>query len=196
MTKRNLTERQRFELYVSTTVGPCPRMFVGKSGTKKGYGNFKSPTSGSKLAHRVAYRLYKGSIDPDLDVLHSCDIRRCVTEEHLRQGTNLENVQDALDRDRYSHGSPEHFAAVLRAEDQPNSKLRNATIFSIIKDRKNRIQVNTLSTKYKVSRKVIGDILHGRAYRSVTRFSCCTHGAGGRSAVCTNIRNFSEEVGA
>jgi len=54
-----------------------------------------------KLAHRVAYESLVGPIPPDTQVLHSCDNRRCINPEHLRLGTNDDNVKDALARSRY-----------------------------------------------------------------------------------------------
>jgi len=55
-------------------------------------------------AHRMAYILSYGYIDDKLFVLHSCDSRLCCNPAHLRQGTHIDNVNDALDKDRYYHG--------------------------------------------------------------------------------------------
>lgn len=55
------------------------------------------------LTHRYAYYLTTGK-DSTLHILHSCDNRRCVNPAHLREGTNTENVQDAVDRGRTAKG--------------------------------------------------------------------------------------------
>lgn len=51
-------------------------------------------------AHRVAFRLAKGYLVRDLQVLHSCDNRRCCNAEHLFQGTHTDNMRDAARKGR------------------------------------------------------------------------------------------------
>jgi hypothetical protein len=58
-----------------------------------------------KMAHRYSYEKFIGTIKKGLFVLHSCDNRRCVNPEHLRQGTQAENLNDASLRDRLIKGS-------------------------------------------------------------------------------------------
>lgn len=51
-------------------------------------------------AHRVAYILTYGSIDPALDVCHTCDTPLCVNPAHLWAGTTKENMNDASRKGR------------------------------------------------------------------------------------------------
>ena len=67
-----------------------------------GYGNF-SIDDATVGAHRVAFRLANGR-EPVGLLLHSCDNRRCVRPEHLREGTQAENLQDAVARGRVASG--------------------------------------------------------------------------------------------
>ena len=51
-------------------------------------------------AHRLMYFLRNGSIDPKLDVMHSCDNPPCCNPAHLSQGTRKQNIRDAINRRR------------------------------------------------------------------------------------------------
>lgn len=56
-------------------------------------------------AHRLAYFLHHGHIDPKLDVLHGCDNPPCCNPAHLTQGTDAENIGDAMKRGRPHRGN-------------------------------------------------------------------------------------------
>jgi hypothetical protein len=66
----------------------------------RGYGRFWI-TGQIVLAHRVSFKLHKGSLDPNLNVLHSCDERRCQNPTHLFQGTQLDNIHDMVAKGRH-----------------------------------------------------------------------------------------------
>lgn len=77
----------------------------------KGYGliggaiNGKRYKAGSMLAHRVSWMLHFGDI-PEGEgahgtiVMHKCDNPSCVNPEHLRLGTQSENVTDMIVKGR------------------------------------------------------------------------------------------------
>lgn len=66
----------------------------------KGYGSI-SLDGKTYNAHRVSWMIAHSRMPrPDLQILHSCDNRRCVNPAHLREGTNLENVRDMHRRGR------------------------------------------------------------------------------------------------
>ena len=86
----------------------------------------------SILTHRLAYFLHHGTINPDLLVCHSCDIRGCCNYAHLWQGTHADNTHDMMDKGRMRIGAHkwqrEHPEAVLRGEHHPWAKLTNAQV--------------------------------------------------------------------
>ena len=54
--------------------------------------------------HRLAWAFTHGPIPKGMQVLHRCDVPRCVRPAHLRLGTQSDNMQDcyAKGRGRYS----------------------------------------------------------------------------------------------
>lgn len=53
-------------------------------------------------AHRMVIFLTTGKF-PKLDTLHHCDNTKCVRPDHLFEGTQKDNIQDAVSKDRMSH---------------------------------------------------------------------------------------------
>jgi hypothetical protein len=56
-------------------------------------------------AHRLAYIETYGEIPKGLLVRHRCDNRACVNPEHLELGTNKDNSEDMVQRQRQAAGS-------------------------------------------------------------------------------------------
>ena len=71
-----------------------------------GYGFFTMRAHGfdNKIAHRVAWQLYRGPIPEGIQVLHKCDVRGCVDPGHLFLGTNADNRADMVAKGRQSKG--------------------------------------------------------------------------------------------
>ncbi len=61
---------------------------------KTGYSILSSRYLNESRAHRISYILHKGKIPKGLFVLHSCHNRACTNPDHLRIGTNKENMRD------------------------------------------------------------------------------------------------------
>lgn len=65
---------------------------------KDGYGRFRI-NGKTFLAHRVAYYIHNGHW-PVTNVCHSCDNPSCVNPEHLFPGSQKDNMQDCLIKNR------------------------------------------------------------------------------------------------
>lgn len=73
----------------------CWPWLAGKN--SDGYGVFT--VSGiDKRAHRIAYMLANGQIDPKAKVLHSCDNPPCCNPNHLHSGTQGDNNRERKER--------------------------------------------------------------------------------------------------
>lgn len=82
---------------------PC-WVWTGALFKKSGYGQFQMNGS-PHLAHRVAHYFYKGLPPGALLVLHRCDYRPCVREDHLFLGTHADNGADMAAKGRGAEGN-------------------------------------------------------------------------------------------
>ena len=67
---------------------------------KKGYGVASNGKGRTMLAHRKIWIEVNGPIPHGLCVLHRCDNPGCVNIDHLFLGTNADNVQDRVTKQR------------------------------------------------------------------------------------------------
>lgn len=88
---------QRFETKVNKT-SSCWLWTAATNGL--GYGQLRVQHK-ALYAHRMAYEIYKGRLQPGEIVRHTCDNPSCVNPAHLVVGTMADNSQDALSRERF-----------------------------------------------------------------------------------------------
>jgi hypothetical protein len=104
-------KRKRFEEWVMPLTESGCWIWMGVR-SPKGYGSvyikgINKPSHRLRrprvetLAHRVAWRLYKGEIPDGLYVLHKCDVKCCTNPEHLFLGTHTDNMRDATNKGRW-----------------------------------------------------------------------------------------------
>lgn len=72
-----------------------------------GYGSLGVKRGGRNTtarAHRISWELERGPIPTNLQVLHTCDNRRCVNPDHLFLGTHEQNMSDKVAKGRQDRG--------------------------------------------------------------------------------------------
>lgn len=93
---------ERFWLYVQKT-DDC-WLWVGPLRKKAWpYGDLSYRTGGKKKhlnASRFSYELHFGPIPNHLNVLHHCDNPKCVRPDHLFLGTQKDNMEDKVSKNR------------------------------------------------------------------------------------------------
>ena len=121
----------------------------------KGYGVIKIGGRKGKLclAHRVSYETYVESIPSQQCVLHHCDVRNCINPKHLFIGTNKENSEDMVIKERSARG-----------ERQGTSKLTATDVLSIRKDsRMHRV----IAADFGISRTNVGVIKSHKSWKHI-----------------------------
>jgi hypothetical protein len=87
--------------YEPDPFGGC-LLWVGKR-NDDGYGKFNRE-SYRGLAHRKSYEVAIGPIPDGCVVMHTCDVSCCVNPNHLRAGTQLDNIADRVAKGRSRGG--------------------------------------------------------------------------------------------
>lgn len=121
---------------------------------RDGYGRWNFDGK-EMFAHRFAYDIYYKDLDPKLVIMHSCDNPPCVNPEHLSQGTQKDNMQDAAKKGRKPSGSK-----------NPNSKLNEYQVEKIRQFYKVGLSIEELSKTFNVSRRQIFNIVHEIHWKS------------------------------
>lgn len=72
------------------------------------YGQFYVLKRGPVRAHRMSWMMHFGSVPKGMCVLHRCDCRLCVRPDHLWLGTQRQNIDDMLEKNRSLIGERNH----------------------------------------------------------------------------------------
>lgn len=176
-----------------------------KSRHEFGYGVFR-PTkhSGSVKAHRFAWAAVNGEIVDGVVIRHKCDNPPCCNPAHLEPGTQLDNMQDAVKRDRHKRG------------ERGANKLTDAEVIAI------RLEVSagksheSVASNYGISQPMVSAIANGKRWAhigglrtsSINKTHCVNghllegsnliprKGAKGRCRICTRAsqRKYKQKI--
>ena len=165
---RRVQESERVEHFWSKVNkgGPVVRPELGPCWdwtdhlTDRGYGQYfvyRRPV----YAHVYAYTLTHGR--PKQKVLHHCDRKPCVRPDHLYDGTQKQNMRDAVGRGRVPHGDGHY-----------RTKLSDATVEDLRRRYPEGFPMGVrarLAASLGVAASHLGDVVHGRKRRQSCRSS-------------------------
>lgn len=106
--------------------------------------------------HRLIYQLFKGPIINGNHILHTCDNRNCLRPKHLWQGTNKDNVDDKIAKNRQSRGSAIGI-----------SKLTEEKVLEIRHKRSCGAKCTDLAIEYNVHPSGISNIVNRRYWKHI-----------------------------
>lgn len=146
------------KLFLNKISGPSEHscwLWLGAK-NKNGYGVFSS-----KLAHRLSWSFFNGTIPTNLCVLHKCDVRNCVNPDHLFLGTQQENISDMISKGR------QKFLTHTCGVKHWNSLLTKEEVKEIRTERSNGARILWLAKKFNVSSATISRITRMESYLDV-----------------------------
>ena len=123
----------------------------GPMGTKKNSGEWYGAFHfGGKVvrAHRFAWLMEKGEIPKGKVILHKCDNPCCVNVEHLRMGTQKDNVADMIAKGRKNPA---------RGEACSKSKLVSEQVYEI-RALEGKMSARAIGRKYGIDHKSVRKI--------------------------------------
>jgi hypothetical protein len=150
--KSHITKQTQSQ-YIKTL---CLEMDIFKN--KDGYHIFRCDGK-SYVAHRIAYQIYYGHLNPKMQINHICNNPSCVNPLHLEEGTSLSNKQYEMKCDRHCKG-----------EKHGMTKLTDNDVYAILTDIWNDKykNVNEIISKYNITTHIIWKILTGKTWTHIT----------------------------
>jgi len=119
-----------------------------------GYGIVRKAQVNTRI-HRIAYAEFIGPIPEGLDICHKCDMPACCNPDHLYPGTEYENMNDMVSRNRQSKGSKRPAHKLLEHQ-IPIIRQKYAT---------GNYTQKQLAIEYNVSRSLIGCVVTGKLWK-------------------------------
>jgi hypothetical protein len=122
----------------------------------KGYGRWKVCKK-TIFCHRHAYEISIGPIPDGYHILHHCDNPLCCNPKHLFAGTNKDNVNDRVSKNR---------SADCSGELNSRAKLTNKDVVQIRELCKTMRQTD-IAKLYNVTRTIINSIIKKRSWKNI-----------------------------
>lgn len=124
-----------------------------KSRNEHDYGIFR-PTkhSGVVKAHRFAWAAVNGDLKDGIVIRHKCDNPPCCNPAHLEDGTQIDNISDAVSRRRNRRGGNGH------------SRLTLEDVTTIRELKQRGIKNDEIARRFGISQPYVSMILNGKRW--------------------------------
>jgi hypothetical protein len=120
-------------------------------------GYFSIGRNGKRMKmHRYIYEINNSDIPSELVVRHTCDNKSCINPEHLILGTQLDNINDRVERNR---------SAKQKGELNGMSKINEEDVLKIFKDTRNNDEI---AKDFNISKNHVSNIKNGRRWSHIT----------------------------
>ena len=111
-----------------------------------------------KYIHRLSAEFWLKDFNPELCVLHKCDVRRCFNPEHLFQGTKKDNIKD-MDRKGRRNAA--------KGNQMPQAKLNPELVYEI----RNRLSQGQMQKDIAeflgLTRQNVNDVSRGKTWKHI-----------------------------
>jgi hypothetical protein len=135
-----------------------------RSKNHKGYG--MSGLKGKLIgAHRLSYLAFVGEIPNNLHVLHNCDNPSCVNPKHLFLGTNQDNVNDKVNKNRQAKGEDAGNSKLVQEEVDEIRTLWSAELAERAKGKGIQLTQKELGERFRVSQVEINHIVNNKVWK-------------------------------
>ena len=158
------TSEERFHLSYKRDKSGC-WIWQGKSrsGSCRLYGRIKV-NGKAVIAHRYAWELYNGEIPDRALVLHKCDNPECVNPSHLFLGTQQDNMNDKVSKNRQAKGDSFKNRPAPIGEINGNSKITETQAKNIFLDTRSQKKI---ATEYGITQAAVSSIKSLKTWRKV-----------------------------
>lgn len=112
---------------------------------------------------RYIYEECFGEIPEGYVVMHTCDNTKCINPEHLRVGTQSDNIKDMHNKGRYKRRKP-----WPRGENAGRAKLTEEQVREIKRRLRNGETTRALAKEYGVGKSTIGSISSGENWKHIS----------------------------
>lgn len=144
---------QRYERFVVRGAG-C---WAWRGALSKGYAQLAG-----RKAHRVSWEIHRGPIPDGIIVMHACDNPPCTNPEHLRLGTQADNMADASQKGRLDGRANRPVGEAVKT-----SRLKVDQVVEIRRLYAEGASYRELAQRFATSEDNVGLIVRRKAWRSV-----------------------------